>query len=129
MHDRPRTVLLSIGDPVFRLDVASAFIEAGYHVVDAGRPSIVGQRVSLAVIDADPPQPETYPLIRRLRRGKTPLVVLTSNRSRRPDPAGLMRVSKPLASDVMVAHVTLGLLGISEAGTAGKEPVRLPAAR
>jgi DNA-binding response OmpR family regulator len=109
MHDRPPTVLLSIEDPVFRLDVESAFAEAGFRVLEAGRPWLVGHRVSLAVIDADPPGSDTYSLIRRLRRGKTPLVVLTSDQGKRQAAKDVVRISKPLATDELVAQVTQGL--------------------
>jgi DNA-binding response OmpR family regulator len=112
------TVLVAIDDPVFRLDVESAFSDAGYRVVPAARAPAPRQQIALAVIDFDPPKEDSFTLIRTMRRRKTPVVVLTSDKDTGRQGNGYVRIAKPVSTTEMVLQLTRDLLGGGVAGSA-----------
>lgn len=103
-----RTVLISIEDPIFRLDVESAFSGAGYRVVPPDQTVVPGEGISLALIDVDPPRTDSGTLIETLRTAGIPVVVVTSDAPRDELDRDLdyVRVAKPLASDRLVEQVS-----------------------
>jgi hypothetical protein len=104
-HLSERTVLISIDDPVIRLDLETALSDAGYRVLPEDA-RVWPEDIALAAFGRDSCWRSMLPMFREMQRRRVPCLLLTLDASALPDELrGTAQIEKPFSSDQVVGEV------------------------